>query len=248
MLNTTSGKPIALIEGGDNDGKIICIDENCKNGYESIKLVPESKLKILMDYKDRKVYFVGGPAGSGKTFFCAALIRDYLKMFPDCEFYFVSRTLGKDDPALKDLKINQIRLDQALLDNPINIEKEIGKRSIFFFDDCNTITDDKLKKYVEKLMADIMEVGRRLNINIIITQHLLCGNEKKVSRSIMNELNYMTFFPRSGSSQAISYCLKTYFGLTKKQIDKILGLPSRSVTIMKGYPMTVLYEGGVYIL
>jgi hypothetical protein len=248
MLNTTNGKPIAMIEGGDNSGKIIFIDENSNRGYESIKLVNDSKLKILMDYKDRKVYFVGGPAGSGKTHFCAGLIRDYLKMYPDCEFYFVSRTMGKDDPALKNININQIKLDQALLDNPIDIEKEIGKRSIFFFDDCNTITDDKLKKYVEKLMADIMEVGRRLNINIIITQHLLCGNDKKLSRSIMNELNYLTFFPRSGSSQAIIYCLKTYFGLVKKQIDKILKLPSRSVTIMKGYPMTVMYDGGVYIL
>lgn len=248
MLSTTTGKPIAIIEGGKNNGKIICVDENCVDGYESIELIPGSKLKVLMDYLLRKVYFIAGPAGSGKSTLAAQLIKDYMKMFPETQFFFVSRTMGKDDPALKDLKINQIRLDQSLLEKPIDIEKEVGKRSIFFFDDCNTITDDKLKKYVEKLMMDIMEVGRRLNINIIITQHLLNGNDKKLNRSILNEANYISFFPRSGSSYAITYCLKTYFGLTKKEIDKILNLPSRSVTIIKDYPRIVLYEGGVYIL
>jgi hypothetical protein len=248
MLNTTSGKPIAIIEGGDNHDKIMCIDENSDDGYESVELVSGSKFRPQMDYKDRKVYLVAGPAGSGKTYYCAMLIKDYMKMFPETELFFVSRTLGKEDPSLKDIKLNQIRLDQSLLDNPINIEKEIGKRSIFFFDDCNTITDDKLKKYVEKLMADIMEVGRRLNINIIITQHLICGNEKKLNRTLMNEMNYLTVFGRSGSTQAIKYCLKTYFGLTKKQIDEILALPSRWVTIKKDYPMAVISQSKIYFL
>ena len=95
-------------------------------------------------------------------------------------------------------------------------------------------------------MADIMEVGRRLNINIIITQHLICGNEKKLSRTLMNEMNYLTVFGRSGSTQAIKYCLKTYFGLIKKQIDEILALPSRWVTIKKDYPMAVISQSKIY--
>jgi type IV secretory pathway VirB4 component len=247
MLNVNKGHPVAIIDGGNNSGKIIYIDETMDRGYESIGL-EDGKMRMLMDYFSRKVYFIAGPAGSGKTTFAANLIKDYLKMYPDCEFYFISRTIGNDDPALKGLKINQIRLDDSLINNPINIEKEIGKRSIFFFDDCNTITDEKLKSYVEKLMYDIMEVGRKLNINIIITQHLLNSSEKKLGRAIMNELNFMTFFPRSGSAHSINYCLKTYFGLTKKHIDHILNLPSRSVTISKNYPMYILYDKGIYIL
>jgi hypothetical protein len=248
MLNTTTGKPIAIIDGGDNNGKLICIDENQEDGYEDIELVPNSKLRPLMNMIDRGVYYIAGCAGSGKSTYAISLIKDYLKMYPETEFYIFSRTNAQEDPAFAGVKINQIKIDESLLNNPIDIEKELGPRSILFFDDCNTIQNDKLKKYVESLMSDIMEVGRKLKINIVITNHLVIPNEKKFSRTVLNELQSMTIFPRSGASQQISYALKTYFGLSKKQINRILNLPSRYVTILKHYPMTVLYQGGVYIL
>lgn len=248
MLNTTRGRPIAMIMGGDNDGKLICIDENCENGYEDIILGENSKLKVLMNMKERGVYYIAGPSGSGKSTAAINLIKDYLKMYPNTEFYVFSRTDAKQDPAFKGVKINQIKIDESLLDNPIDISKELSERSILFFDDCGTIQDDKLKKYVEHLMSDVMEVGRRLNINIVITNHLVIPNERKFARTVLNELQYFTFFPKSGSSQQISYCLKTYFGLVKKQITEILKLNSRWVTVIKNYPMCVVYEKGVYIL
>jgi phosphoenolpyruvate synthase/pyruvate phosphate dikinase len=248
MLNTTTGKPIAIIDGGDNNGKLICIDENQEDGYEDIELVPNSKLRPLMNMIDRGVYYIAGCSGSGKSTYAISLIKDYLKMYPETEFYIFSRTDAREDPAFAGIKINQIKIDESLLNNPIDIEKEIGSRSILFFDDCNTIQNDKLKKYIESLMGDIMEVGRKLKINIVITNHLVIPNEKKFARTILNELQSLTVFPKSGSSQQISYALKTYFGLSKKQINRILNLPSRYVTILKHYPMTVLYQGGVYIL
>ena len=249
MLNTSKGKPIAIIDGGHNDGRLICIDENSKDGYEEIDLTEESKLRPLLDFQsERNVVYICGPAGSGKTYLAASLIRDYLKIHPDSEFYFFSRTEGKYDPALKGLKINQIKIDESLLENPIDIEKEVGDRSIIFFDDCGTIQNDQLKKYVEKLMMDIMEIGRRLKINIIITNHLVNPDSRAFGRCVLNELHYLCFFPRSGSSYQISYCLKNYFGLAKKQITQILSLPSRCVTVSKKYPNYVLHDKGVYIL
>jgi hypothetical protein len=248
MLNTTTGKPIAIIDGGDNDGKLICIDENRDNGYEEIILTEDSSLRPVMNMKDRGVYYIAGCAGSGKSTYAINYIKDYLKMYPQTEFFIFSRTDARADPAYKGVKINQIMINDALLDNPIDIEKEIGNRSILFFDDCNTIQNEKLKKYIERLMSDIMEVGRKLNINIIITNHLVIPNEKKFARTVLNELQSLTVFVKSGGSQQISYALKTYFGLSKKQINHILNLPSRYVTILKQYPMTVLYQKGVYIL
>lgn len=249
MLNTVSGRPIARIIGGDNNGKLICIDENCDSGVDIIELEQqESKIKPLLDYKNRSIPYIAGPSGSGKSTMAANLIKDYLKVHPDAEFYVFSRTDAKQDPALKDIPINQIKIDESLLDNPIDIEKELSDKSILLFDDCNTIQNDKLKKYIEHLMMDIMEVGRRLGITIVMTNHLVIPNERKYARICLNEMQSMCIFPKSGSSQQISYALKTYFGLTQRQIKYILQLPSRWVMILKQYPMCVIHEKGAYIL
>lgn len=249
MLNTKKGRPLAIIESeSDNNGKVICIDEESKDGYHEID-IDEGKIKPLMDFvNERSIYFICGPSGSGKSTYAINLIKDYMKIFPDCEFYLFSRTDGKNDNAFAGVKINQIKTDETLLNNPIDIEKEVGNRSILFFDDCGTIKNDEVKKYVEKLMCDVMEIGRKLHINIIITNHLINPNDRKFGRTCLNELQFLTFFPRSGSTYQITYCLKLYFGLSKKQIDAILNLPSRWVTISKKYPMCVIHEKGVYIL
>jgi len=120
--------------------------------------------------------------------------------------------------------------------------------SLILFDDTNTVQADKVRKSIGKLINDILEVGRKLNITIVLTNHLVIPNERKESRVIMNEIQSLTVFPKSGSSQQIMYALKTYFGLNKDQIQEILELPSRSVTIYKSYPQYVVYEKGCYIL
>jgi Cdc6-like AAA superfamily ATPase len=250
MLNTKSGKPIAIIQGGENDGKIICIDENKKDGFDDIFLDEQekSKFKPILDLKNRSVNYIAGPSGSGKTTQAVNLIKDYLKIFPKSDFYLFSRTDYKNDPAFKGMKISQIKIDESLLNNPIDIEKELGEKSILLFDDCNTIQDQKLKVYIENLINDIMETGRKLDITLVLTNHLVIPNERKFARTVMNEVQYITLFPKSGSSQQMTYVLKTYFGLNKKQITKILNLDSRWVTIIKQYPMTVLSEKCIYIL
>jgi Ni,Fe-hydrogenase I cytochrome b subunit len=64
----------------------------------------------------------------------------------------------------------------------------------------------------------------------------------------MNELQNFTFFPKSGSWHGIQYCLQVYFGLDKKQIEEIKHLPNRWVTVMRNYPMAVLYSNGTYLI
>ena len=146
------------------------------------------------------------------------------------------------------MRVQQVKIDETILEHPINIETELVGGSILLFDDCNTLQNDKLKKQIDKLMGDIMEVGRKLDITIIITNHLVIPNERKMARTLLNEAQIITVFPKSGSTQQIAYALKTYFGLSKRQIDELLDLPSRWVTVYKNYPMFVMYEYGAYIL
>ncbi len=260
MFNLNSGKPLAKIVGGDEHGEILYLSDEsnreCNSSDSSEESIEElgkevqfdGTLSPLLDVNQRTVAYVAGPSGSGKTMYSIGLVKNYKKIYPNKDFYLFSRTDYKNDPVYRGMRVQQVKIDENLIDNPIDIEKELKGGSILLFDDCNTIQNDKLKKQIDKLMADIMEVGRKIDITIIITNHLVIPNEKKIARTILNEAQSLTIFPKSGSSQQIRYALKTYFGLNNKQIDYILELPSRWVTIHKNYPMCVLYENGAFIL
>lgn len=260
MLSYTKGRPIAIV-----DGELINLDTDDHNtdkprysdSEESDSESEESCLGLeleanhvepLLDMEKRDIAYIAGPAGSGKSTFAANLIRKFMKVHPEKQLYVFSRTDAKQDPVLRGLPINQVMIDEDLVKQPIDITQELTEGAIVLFDDVNTIQNDKVKKAVDKLLADILEIGRRLNIWTVITNHLVIPNEKKIARTILNELHSLTVFPKSGSSQQISYALKQYFGLSKSQIDQILQLDSRWVTINKSYPMYVMYEHGIYIL
>ncbi len=208
----------------------------------------DGRLIPLPKIDERGVDYISGASGSGKTTQAVSLAKAFTSIFPEKQFYVFSRADIKNDPAFKGLNPIQIKIDESIVDHPIDITKELSNGCMILFDDCNTVQDEKQKKAVDKLMADIMEVGRKLGIWIIITNHLVIPNERKVARTIMNEMQSLTVFPKSGSVQQIRYCLKNYYGLNNKQIDRIVSLPSRWVTIHKNYPMCVVYDKGAYIL
>jgi len=215
---------------------------------DSFEITDRGKMLPIPKVDERSVDYIAGPAGSGKSTYAAQLATAFKKIYPEKDFFIFSRTDAKDDPAFKKLRPIQVKINDSIVENPIDISKELTGGCLILFDDCNTIQDDKQKKAVDKLMADIMEVGRKLYIWIIMTNHLVIPNERKVARTILNEMQSLTVFPKSGSTQQIRYCLKQYYGLNNSQIENILNLPSRWITIYKNYPMCVLYEGGAFIL
>lgn len=232
---------------------LLCIKQDNGNHSEDsdelrhLELEDKSLFEPRLNPYQRSVVYIAGPSGSGKSSYGIKLIKPYLKFF-DKPFYLFSRTDYKTDPAFNGLKPMQIPIDDDLLKHPIDITKELTGGSLVFFDDCNTIQNEKLRKVVQKMMEDILEVGRKLDITIVITSHLVIPSQREFARTIMNELQSLTIFPRSGSAQQINYSLKTYFGLSKSQIEDILKLKSRWVTISKSYPMYVLSERVAYIL
>jgi hypothetical protein len=247
MLNTQKGKALCRISGGYNNGKIIYIDTESKCGLDAISL-DNSKFEPLMDIKERGCFYIAGPSGSGKSSYASKLLQNFVKMAPRTKVFFFSRTNYRDDPVLKDLKLIQIPITEELLDKPIDITNDIPMGSCMFFDDCNTLQNEKLKKYIQGLIADILEIGRKLKLYIIITNHLILDNDKKFARTVMNEVQYITVFPKSGSMQQINYALTTYFGLTKRQIKHAMNTDSRWVTICKHYPITIFDDHEIYIL
>jgi len=263
MFSFTEGRPIAkictkkpvILSIIDPDSPEACgsSEYSSERSQSEEDLLTEvefnDKLTPLPDFTNRFVEYIAGPSGSGKSTIAAGLAFQFRKMYPKNKIYIFSRTDAKDDPAYAKLRPIQIQMDESLIEDPIDLAEEITEEGcLIIFDDCNTLHNDKIRKEVEKLMADGMEVGRKLNCNMIITSHLVIPNEKKFARTVMNELQMLTVFPKSGSSQQIRYALKQYFGLDNKQIDKILKLKSRWVRISKSFPQYVLYDHGGYIL
>lgn len=239
MLNYKDGRLIAKIKA-KHDDRLVYVSEKEK-GKKEIKLT-SGKFVPLPDIDKREVVYVAGPSGSGKSTYAANYIKNFLTVFPDKDFFIFSRTNAEDDPAFNDLPYSQVMIDESLLENPIDITKELTQGCIILFDDVNTIQNTKLKKAVDDLMADIMECGRKLGIYCVITNHLVIPNEKKMARTVLNECTSLTIFPKSGSTHQIKYALKTYFGYSVKQIDKLLKTDSRWITFFKTYPQVILSQ------
>lgn len=190
----------------------------------------------------RECIYVSAPSGSGKSTWCANYIREFQLMYPDREVYIFSR-LAKD-PVLD--KLNPIRMiiNEKLVEEPID-PSEIPN-SLVLFDDCDTIPDKKQKQAVLNLRNDLLETGRHDDIFVLCTSHYITNH--KETKVLLNESSYVTFFPSSSGQYTIRYFLKTYCGLGKNEINKIMGLPSRWVTIRKIYPMMIIYQSGCYVL
>lgn len=202
----------------------------------------------LPSFEERDVTYICGPSGSGKSTFAANLMYEWQQEYPEGDIYAFCRTDLSSDPAFSSIEgIKQIMIDESLLEDPIDIEEEITTDTMILFDDITTIQSKPLKEAVEGILADVMEVGRKLRIWIIATSHLIIPNEKKLARTILNECQKLVVFPRAGSVQQIRYALTKYFGFTNRQISGFMKTDSRWLLFNKSYPQYVLSEYQAWI-
>lgn len=240
MLSLKDGIPICVVKGGKSNKTIVFLNDNIN--LEKRKLaISDGKFQQLPSEKTRVIY-IAGPAGSGKSTYVAEYVKLYKKLYPDAKIILFSKV--EDDPAFEDIDFKVIPIDEDLVENPLQIE-EATDDTLFVFDDIDTISDKNILKSLQNFISQCMELGRHKNIQCIITSHLINGNDKKYTRTIMNELHTLTIFPHSGSSKSIKYCLGEYFDIEKKDIQKILQTNSRWVTIYRTYPKIILTENKV---
>jgi hypothetical protein len=200
----------------------------------------------------RECLYIFGPTGSGKSYYAMTYSNLWLKMFtkPGNIIYRFSRV--KEDKSFSRIDkkfIKNVTIDERMITEPITPEQLHG--SLTIFDDIDTLPDtdpkDKaIKNSVLKLREDLLQTGRHESVYVINTSHL--GMNWKGTRSSINEATSVTFFPSSGTTGGINKFLKTYAGLMRHQIEKIMSLPSRWVTLYMNSPRYVLYECGAYLL
>lgn len=247
-----NARPIAIVKGGKYNGEIVYIvpEKQTNEVFKSKTkkgeglILKDGTFEVLPSEKTR-VGFIAGPSGSGKSTKCAEYIKYYKQMFPKAMFILFSQK--SHDAVLDKLRPHRVLVDESLIEQPIEID-EFPKNSIVVFDDIDNLSNKVLQKIINNLKSKLMEIGRAQNINVYVIQHLVNGLDRNLTRTTMNEMQSFTFFGSSGSIKPIKYNLSNYFGLSDKDIDKILDINSRSVTILKEAPQVLISERYICLL
>jgi len=234
--------------------KIPPIEPDLKYLYdEALKLVGGSKGKeiilssgemkpIIDTTKERQVFYITGMSGSGKSTYVSKIAEVYNKLYPKNQIYLFSNK--PEDKVLDQYKyIKRVKLDQSLVDDPIQLPEL--KNSLVIFDDIEAIPNKSLSNEMDRLRDMILQQGRSYKISFCYISHL--ANNYKQTRTILNECHSITIFPAMCTKYSLKYLMDKYFGFGKNDLNKLLSLPSRWVTISKA-PVFVLYEKGGYLL
>lgn len=238
----TDNRVCVIRDDGDLDGMYVHLSNDGRGrGKDRLFFSDDTKLEPVNRNKETERLYVAGPTGSGKSTYCSQYIRNYLKENKGHRFFIFSAV--NEDEVLDVFNPIRIVLDEEMMEP---IDPELLRNSLCLFDDIDSIPNAKIKKTVQDLRDSLITRGRHENITTLSTSHLL--SNYKETRVILNECSGITFFPKSGNAFAIDSVLKKYCGLNKNQIQEILNLDSRWVTVYKNYPMFVMSEHCVYLL
>ena len=209
------GRPIARIDGGKNDKKIISLsDADESNGFKNIRLKEGKFSHIPNTDQERDILYITGPSGSGKSWYANTYIKNYKKTYPKNNIYMFSPVV-EDESISSDIK--RVKLDDRMVTDPLKIG-ELAE-SLVIFDDIDVIKDKKLREAIYGLLNEVLEVGRHIKVSCIITNHLPTNG--KETRRMLNEAHSITYFPAAGSKVQLNRLLEQYIGMDKKDI-KIL--------------------------
>jgi len=232
---------------GKRVGEISCVD---KEGDDTVEL--EDGFKFVLAPRpvkelERMTLFVAGESGAGKSWFIREYAKRYKAMFPKNPIYLLSY-LDKDETldAYKEIiRINAFRQD--FLDECMDwkLEDEFPN-SFVIFDDIDAIVNKKTKEKIYGLLNKMLRIGRHCGLSVAYVGHeLYHSNDLK---SILNESQTITFFPRYLNFKKMKYLLEVYFGLSKEQISRIRKIKDRSVTYIKGSNKVILSDTQCFVL
>jgi len=246
-----SGKEIAYIENGDWDGYILTVTESPE--VTELDLGKDATFKVgkinpILDPNKRSVVYIAGPSGSGKSTFAASLLKIYC--YPRVMYF--GRGTENLDPAYENCsEIECIDInspDFVVAMENLKLES-IEPGSVLIFDDVLSVMDTTVKDVLIKLMVDAMEIGRKLNLNVIITSHVVIPIEQKFARKLLPEIQDLVVFPGFAGRSNINYVLTKHIQLEPSQVRRILDTKtSRWVLVHTTVPMYVLTEKEAYML
>lgn len=188
----------------------------------------------------RSAAYVAGKAGSGKTTWAADFIKNYKAIFPHRPIYGVGKAKLKEDPALAKLNIKQLKVSffretrasasaegggaggvagsGSAGPTVFDIKAAFGDEGcLILFDDWDSFQGDD-KKVIKGAITDILNMGRKPNVSIVVTSHLL--NNYAETRGIISEADFITVFPPCCQHHHLEYFL-TNCGVPKEMVASL---------------------------
>jgi hypothetical protein len=211
-----------------------------KNPLDRIDLEPTKVFKQISDVKkERDVGYITGRSGSGKSYYAADFIKQYIKLHPKNSVYLISSlTEDKCLDQIKAIKRVKINTPEFLAADFSSISD--FKNRLFLFDDIDCMTNKKVLKKVYDIMDLILQTGRKYNVSMIHTSHSACDGA--YTKLILNEAHSTTFFINGMSNVSMKYLCNSYLGLTMKQIEALKNKKTRWVTVFKTCPEVLLTQ------
>ena len=183
----------------------------------------------------RSAEFLAGRPGSGKSYFASRKIGRYQKLFPDRPVYGICHTKLKNDPSYAKLGIKQLPL--TFFDS-FDIETAFPDTGcLILFEDWDSLPG-AIRKNVLKAIETILDVGRKLQISIFVTTHLLSNYHE--TRTVTHESNIVTLFPQNEMFHSVKY-LCSKLGVDP-EVQSRLRDKGRWVSIHSAQPTYILSE------
>jgi hypothetical protein len=191
---------------------------------------------------ERKVSYIAGMSGSGKSTIASKMIYNYHKTFPNNRVILFSNK--PEDPALDKHKfLIRAVLDEELYTDPFTLDDI--RDTLIIYDDVEYIKDKEINNELDRLRDLILQQGRSYHISFLYICHQLTNYRN--TRIILNEMMECIIFPTLTTTYSLKYLTEKYYGMNKNELMKLKSLPSRYVCLRK-LPPCVIYDKGAYLI
>lgn len=233
--------PLVKING---EKKFVYINRIGKNNHNNkcegkILYLKNNTFELIPDLnQSRDCIYISGNSGCGKTYFAKQFAKKYKQLYNNREVFLFCRK--DDDISLDDIKPTRILINDEFMEPDTKFNYKVFKNSLVIFDDIENIGNKEEKKKILNIAEQILNMGRSLNISIIMISHILMNN--KTTKAILSECNKVVLFPYSGSHYHYIEYLNRYIGLSRKHAKKLLSENSRWMVIFRNCPQFFMFE------
>ena len=201
---------------------------------------------VPVEADKRFVQFIGGRSGAGKSYASAGLIKVFQKLHPGSPVFGVCKTKLKDDAVYAPLGIKQLPVSVFYAaTGKLDIKALFGDGGcLVLFDDWDSFEGEEMETVLAAI-KDIVNLGRKMNISIICTSHMLSDYAK--TRVILREAQYLTFFPEHEQAGAMEYTCRKTLGLKADVVEEMNHL-GRWVTLHNTRPKFLLSKNKAFMI
>lgn len=211
-----------------------------KSSMNEIKLQNDDKIEVVPTPTNERI-IIGGPAGSGKSYWAAMYARLWQKLHPEGIIHIFVRQA--DDPAYEGIDFEEIVVNSDILGQDLGIFDFVD--TLVIFDDMDNLQDKDVIDYIHKLLNDLMACGRKQNIYVMYVTHIFKNRFK--TQVALNESNKIVFFNGMGDRGNVGV-LKDYAQMSKEEVNRLINVKSRWCCLERKRPRYVVHEKGIFLV